>query len=133
MEERFKSIAHAKTRLRYHIIFSTKYRRKCLNEIKEEIFNSFKYAESKSDFKILLMNIDNDHIHFLLKFKPALSIEQVVRRLKQLSTYYLWKNHEQYFKKYYWRTRQIWTGGYFVSTIGEVSEQNIKQYIENQG
>ena len=46
--EEYESIAHAKTRLRYHIIFSTKYRRKCLNEIKEEIFNSFKYAEEKS-------------------------------------------------------------------------------------
>lgn len=131
--EKYESIAHAKTRLRYHIIFSTKYRRKCLDPIKDEILESFRYAESKSDFKILLMNLEEDHIHFLLKFKPALSIEQVVRRLKQMSTNYLWKNHEKYFKKFYWGTRQIWTRGYFCSTIGEVSEKNIRAYIEQQG
>ena len=131
--EEYESIAHAKTRLRYHIIFSTKYRRKCLNEIKEEIFNSFKYAEEKSDFKILLMNLEEDHIHFLMKWKPALSIEQVVRRMKQLSTFYLWKNCDRHFKKFYWKKRQIWTGGYFVSTIGNVSEKNIEHYIQNQG
>lgn len=131
--EIYESIAHAKTRLRYHIIFSTKYRKKCLNDIKDDVFEAFKYAESKSDFKILLMNLEDDHIHFLMKFKPSLSIEQVVRRMKQMSNYYLWKNHETYFKKIYWKKKQIWTGGYFCSTIGNVSEENIKMYIEQQG
>jgi putative transposase len=132
-DERFESIAHAKTRLRYHIIFSTKYRRKCLEQVKEEVLNSFRYAEEKSDFKILIMNLEDDHIHFLLKFKPSLSISQVVSRMKQLSNFYLWKNHEPYFRKYFWKKNKIWTSGYFTSTIGEVSEQKILEYIKNQG
>ncbi len=124
---------HAKTRIRYHIIFSTKFRKNCLNEIKDEVFNAFKYAEERSDFKILMMNLENDHIHFLMKWKPSLSITQVVRRMKQLSSKYLWDNQETYLKKFYWGTKKIWTGGYFVSTLGEVSEEKIKEYIENQG
>lgn len=132
-ELRFESIAHAKTRLRYHVIFSTKYRRKCLGEVKEAILASFRYAEEKSDFKILIMNLEDDHIHFLLKFKPSLSITSVVSRMKQLSTWYLWKHHRDYFRKYYWSKNKIWTGGYFVSTIGEVSEEKVIEYIKNQG
>jgi putative transposase len=132
-DKRFESIAHAKTRLRYHIIFSTKYRRKCLGIIKEDIFNAFNYVEEKSDFKILVMNLEDDHIHFLLKIKPALSIEQVVRRMKQLSTWYLWQHNRDYLNKYYWSKKKIWTGGYFASTIGEVSEEKILEYINNQG
>lgn len=132
-DDRFESIAHAKTRLRYHIIFSTKYRRKCLEKVREEVLAAFRYAEEKSDFKILIMNLEDDHIHFLLKFKPSLSITQVVSRMKQLSNWYLWKYQEEHFRKFFWKKNKIWTGGYFASTIGEVSEQTILEYIKNQG
>ena len=129
----YETISHAKTHLRYHIIFSTKYRRKCLEAVKDEIFASFKYAENNSDFEILIMNLEDDHIHFLLKFKPSLSITQVVSRMKQLSNSFLWKNNEAHFKKYFWKKNKIWTGGYFASTIGKVSENRILEYIKNQG
>ncbi len=129
----YDSIAHSKTRLRYHIIFSTKYRRHCLEQVRDAVLASFKYGESISDYKILVMNLESDHIHFLLKWKPALSIEQVVRRMKQMSTAYLWEHQSAHFKKYYWGTNQIWTGGYFCSTVGNVSEANVIAYIEAQG
>ena len=129
----YDSIAHSKTRLRYHIIFSTKYRRNCLEPVRDEVLESFRYGESISDYKILTMNLEGDHIHFLLKWKPSLSIEQVVHRMKQCSTVYLWDHCGPHFKKFYWGTRSIWTGGYFCSTIGEVSEANIISYIEAQG
>ena len=132
-QDRYESIAHAKTRLRYHIIFSTKYRRKCLTQIRDSIFNSFQYAQERSHFKILKMELDKDHIHFLVKCKPALSIEQAVRRMKQLSTNYLWKHEKDYLKQFYWKDKILWSGGYFCSTIGEVSEKTIKNYIEHQG
>ena len=128
----FKSVAHAKTYLRYHVIFSTKYRKKCLNEIREEVLAAFKYTESISDFKILEMEVDQDHIHFLLKIKPALSIAQVVRRLKQVSTNQLYKKAGPHLRKFFWRKNVLWTGGYFVATVGYVGEDVIKRYINNQ-
>lgn len=132
--KKFESVAHAKTKIRYHLIFSTKYRKKCLNEVREEVLESFRHAEKNSDFKILLMELDHDHVHFLMRWKPALSIEQVVRRMKQYSTDYLWKKRPDHFKKYYWgKQKKIWTGGYFVSTIGDVSESRVVEYIKNQG
>lgn len=57
-ENEYKSYFHAKTLLRYHIIFSTKYRYKCLNSIRDIIFNAFKHAEKNSRFEILTMEID---------------------------------------------------------------------------
>jgi putative transposase len=132
--ETYESIAHAKTRLRYHIILSTKYRKKCLNEIHESILEAFTLAEKNSSFKILTMELDKDHIHLLMKWKPSLSIVQVVRRLKILTTKYIWEKNEDYLKKYYWgNKRKLWSGGYFCSTIGDVSERTLKNYIENQG
>ena len=49
----YDSSYHSKTYLRYHIIFSTKYRRKCLTEIRDYVLQSFKYVESISDFNIV--------------------------------------------------------------------------------
>ena len=133
-DDKYRTFGHAKTRLRYHMIFSTKFRRKCLEKIHDDVISSFKYAESKSNFKILVMELDKDHIHMLIEFKPKYSIEQVVSRLKQLTTNYLWKIQRDYLKKYYWKQHNIlWTHGYFCSTIGDVSESTLKTYIENQG
>ena len=124
---------HAKTRLRYHIIFTTKYRRKCLDDIKDSVMNAFMYAESISHFKILEMEADRDHIHLLMEFGPVYSIEQTVRRLKQVTTNYLYEHVGWYLKKFYWSSKKkLWTAGYFVSTIGDISEQKAIEYIRNQ-
>lgn len=129
----YDSKAHAKTCLRYHIVFSTKYRRKCLLAIQSEVLAAFRHSEECSDYRILYMNMEDDHIHFLLKWKPSLSIEQVVRRMKQLSTIYLWKQSKSYLNQFFWGPRhRIWTNGYFCATVGNVSDVIVAKYIEKQ-
>ena len=133
---KYECFAHVKTRLRYHIIFSTKYRRKCLNNIHDDVINVMKQAENceKAKFHIEIMELDKDHIHFLIKIDPSECISNVVHYLKQFSTYYLWKTHYDHLHKFYWSGKhELWTRGYFVSTIGNVSENTLKAYIENQG
>lgn len=131
---KYQTYSHAKTRLRYHFIFSTKFRRKCLNKIHDVVIDAFKKVESKSNFKILAIELDEDHVHMLVSFKPHYSIEQVVKRLKQMSTFYIYQKEYDYLKQFYWKQKNVlWTHGYFCSTIGEVSEKKIIKYIENQG
>lgn len=129
----YLTLGHAKTHLRYHIIFSTKYRKRCLNQIHDSVIEAFKKSETNSHYKILTIELDKDHIHLLITFKPFLSISQVVRRLKQLTTRYIWDQNENFLKKFYYKNKVLWTHGYFCSTVGKVSEATIKKYIENQG
>lgn len=133
--KKYECYPYAKTKIRYHIIFSTKYRRKCLNQIHDDVLETMRLAEQKNKkFKIEMMELDKDHIHFLIKISPDETISNVVHCLKQISTYYLWKKHFAHLSKFYWSGKHyLWTRGYFCSTIGEVSENKIKQYIENQG
>lgn len=133
MNKLYKTYGHAKTNLKYHIIFSTKYRRKCLTDIRDIVISSFRYVESKSDFEIMEMELDKDHIHLLLEFKPSLSIQSVVNRLKSMSTNYLYKACSQYLHNFYWSKNELWTRGYFCSTIGDVSQKTLIHYIRNQG
>lgn len=129
----FVTHGHGKNRLRYHIILSTKYRRPCLSGIENVVYGVFRSVELKSDFKIVEMGVDNgDHIHLIIKAKPSLSPDQIVRRLKQLSTVSLWDEEKGHFEKFYWRKKIIWSSGYFVSTVGSVSDKVVLDYVKKQ-
>ena len=131
--EEYKSIAHAKTRIRYHLVFSTKYRRKCLTGIEDCVYSAFRKVESESDFSIIDMAIDDgDHIHLAITFKPSLSILQVVRRIKQMTTWIIWIECGSKLRRFYWNRKVLWSGGYFVSTIGSVSDKTVLRYIQKQ-
>ncbi len=126
------NLSHSKTRLFYHIVFSTKYRKKCLEPIKEYILKYIKESETK-EFTVCFSNTDKDHIHLLIHTTPNISIAEIVHRLKQQTTYFMWHNHYNYMRKWYWgRQHRLWTRGYFCSTIGSVSKQTLESYIEKQ-
>lgn len=132
--KKYKTFNHAKAYIRYHLVFSTKYRKNCLTGIKTELFEALKMAEEKSRlFRIRVMEIDKNHIHFLISIKPDESISNVVKTLKQFSTYYIWKNKYEHMRQYYWKKpHYLWTRGYFIKTVGDCDEEKIKKYIENQ-
>lgn len=134
LEDNSRTRNHYVANLKYHFVFCTKYRRKCLTKIREQVFNAFRYCESKSHFKIHTMNIDEDHIHFLIEIPVTYSVGQTIRRLKEMTTNYLYRECDSWLRNFYWsKKRQIWTHGYFCSTLGEVSEKTVMVYIENQG
>lgn len=87
----------------------------------------------KYDFEIKNMNSDIDHIHFLISYKPKVSISSIVRVLKQESTIYIWKKYANFLKYHYWKEHTFWSDGYFVASIGDANEQTIQKYIEEQG
>lgn len=127
---------HSKTHIRYHIIFSTKYRRKCLNEIKNDVIKCFVDCAERSDFNIYNINLDKDHVHMLVEVPPTLKISSCVSRLKQISTNELYRNPvtAAWLKHFYWgKKKKLWTHGYFCSTIGLVSETIVWNYINSQG
>jgi putative transposase len=88
---------------------------------------------NRANFKIEVIEVDNDHIHLLIDSVPNISTMQIVRKLKQESTISVWKQFPQILNKYFWKERTFWTDGYFVSTTRQASEETIRKYIENQG
>jgi putative transposase len=80
------------------------------------------------------MESDIDHMHFLIDYGPILSISVIVRHLKQVSSTEIWKMHEKFLKTQFWKHRNFWTKGYFVSSVGNASidKNKITKYIEEQ-
>ena len=79
------------------------------------------------------METDQNHVHFLIRYIPRLSIAQIVRRLKQESTRQIWQLHSASLRKQYWYQQIFWSDGYFVCSIGEASPDTIREYILSQG
>ena len=134
-ERKYRSKNHSKFLIKYHIIFVCKYRRRVLRnqQIDEDLKQILFDIANESDFSIEVMETDKDHIHMLVSSIPRLSPLQIVRKLKQESTHRIWKQHADILRRIYWREHTFWTDGYFVSTIGNVSQETVKHYIENQG
>ena len=65
------------------------------------------------------METDKDHIHLLIDYDPKVSVLQIVRRLKQETTSELWKVHDSYLKKHFWKEHTFYSDGYFACSIGE--------------
>lgn len=133
---KFIKLSHCVYYCDYHMSITTKYRHEWLNEgifayLKTRLLEIRKHYPL-IDFKTI--NYDKnqpDHLHLLISLPPAMSVGTVVRIIKSNTSTSL-KQKFPFLKQLYWGTDGIWSDGYFVSTIG-VNEQQIKQYIENQG
>lgn len=123
---------HSKYRLNAHIVFVVKYRKQLLvGAINEFIKNKCFEIANRSNFDIDILETDKDHIHLLVNYEPKISLLSIVRRLKQETTFHVWKNFD--LSKEFWKERTFWSDGYFVCSIGEASSDTIRKYIESQG
>ena len=117
----------------YHIVFSTKYRRKIFNKGVGEYLVITMQSISKyyPDIRIEQAKTDQDHIHFLISIPHRFSISKVVNLLKS-NTGGMMRKKFPFLNDVYWGDDGIWSTGYFVSTVG-LNEEMIRKYIENQG
>ena len=134
MDNRYNHHNRRKYSLKVHIVLVTKYRKQLLtstitDDIKHKIFNIC----NSNDWNIIAMETDKDHIHFLISYDTTDRVCDIVKLIKQQTTYYLWQKYSSFLSKQYWKKRIFWSDGYFACSIGEVSSATIQKYIESQG
>ena len=134
MKIEYQHSRHNKNLLIVPLSFVTKYRRKIFygefrNDIKQCLFDICQ----KNLWYVIRMETDKDHVHMLMQYNPTDSITKIVSKLKQMSTYSMWIKHPDILLKYYWNTKTLWSDGYFAASIGQVSQDTIEKYIEQQG
>ena len=125
---------HSKFLIKYHIILVCKYRKQLLvGAVEYDMKKIMRHISEMSDFDIEVMETDKDHLHMMVRSEPKLSPLQIVRRLKQMSISAVWKKYGDFLRHNFYEEHTFWPDGYFVSSIGNVSQETIKKYIENQG
>lgn len=88
-----------------------------------------KIAENK-DVSISHIEVIPDHVHLMISFPPKLAPSDVVKSLKGTSAREWFKQFPDT-KKLLWGGH-LWTGSFFMSTVGNVSKEIVAEYIENQ-
>jgi len=113
----------------YHIIFCPKYRRRVLvdgieERLKELVFEK----QDEYQYKILEIEVMPDHVHMIVDCNPKIGIYSVVSKIKGYTSNVLRKE----FSKLRSRLPTLWTRSKFISSVGTVSLDVVKQYIEDQ-
>jgi len=117
--------------LKYHIVFCVKYRHQILEgQIKQDLKDFFLKLAEANGFQIEAIEIVPDHVHLLLNCTPQHHIPDLLKTIKGPSARFLFTKHPE-LKKRLWGGH-LWNPSYFVSSIGETSENAIKKYIESQ-
>ena len=132
--DKWKSKNRHKYLLQYHLIFVCKYRKKLLiKSIADDIKQLSYEICNKHNVTIKEMKTDKDHIHYLIETEPNISVSQIVNLMKSYITYHIWERHQEFLSKHFWKEHTLWTDGYFVCSVGNVSEKTLREYIKNQG
>ena len=130
MDNRYNRHNRRKYNLKVHIVPVIKYRKQLLkdsisDDVKQKIFD----IANTRGYEIIAMETDKDHIHFLISYDTTDRVCDIVKIVKQETTYYLWQKYGSFLSKQYWKKRILWSVGYFACSIGEVSAAIIKSIL----
>lgn len=128
MDYRYGS--HTVFKIEYHFVWVTKYRYQVLRgEVGERVRELIRQTCEAFEIRILKGVVSKDHVHILVSVPPELAPSEVMRRIKGRTARKLLEEFPT-LKKRYWG-RHFWARGYFCATVGEMTEEMIKNYLEH--
>ncbi|MFS0645753.1 IS200/IS605 family transposase [Siminovitchia sp. 179-K 8D1 HS] len=129
------NLKHARTcvyNVNYHIVWSVKYRRKVLTcEIEKYLKELFQEIAKEKGFEVMMMEVgEQDHIHVFASAHPKIAPSYIVKMLKGISGRKLFLQFPE-IKQKLWKGH-LWNSSFYLETVGSISEDVIKKYIEKQ-
>ena len=116
----------------YHVVWSVKYKKKIITrEIEEKLKQWAMEIAGEKGFVVDLFEAGQmNYIHCFISAPPKISISYIVKMLKGITGRKLFIYYPD-IEEQLWNG-QLWNHSYYVETVGAVSEENIKKYIEKQ-
>ena len=113
----------------YRVIFCPKYRRNVLTPtIQKRMKEIVVEVANENNSGVQEMEVMEDHVHLLLDVDPTVGIDIVISRIKGRSSNILRREFPELKRK----LPTLWTRSKFIATVGAVSLDVVKQYIEDQ-
>lgn len=129
--ENYRTVSHTKYDIKVHIVWITKYRKKVLRgDIARRVRYLLREICLSEEIQILKGHVSSDHIHMLVSIPPKLSISKMMMHLKGKTSRKLMQEYGE-IKRKFWGNH-IWARGYFAASSGNVMDEVIMSYIENQ-
>ena len=127
----YKRGSHTIFSIHLHIVWVTKYRRKILRgDIANRVRDIIREECRKKKVDILKGHVSSNHVHVMVSIPPQVAVSRLVQQMKGKSAYLLLAEFSQ-IRKQFWG-RHVWARGYFARSSGNLTDELIKAYIENQ-
>ena len=131
-EGKYRRGHHCVFLTQYHIIFCPKFRfsvlkgdaAEALKEILAEICKEY-------DYVIKALEVMEDHVHLFVSCPQTAAPSDIARTLKSRSAIMMFRQFPG-LKRFYSRCGALWSRGYFIASVGSVSEATVRKYIEEQ-
>ena len=122
--------SHTVYRIEYHFVWVTKYRYKILmGDVGQRVKELVKQTCEAFEIEILKGVVSKDHVHIMVSAPPELAPSEIMRRIKGRVATKLFEEYP-HIKRRYWG-RHVWARGYFCATVGQMTQEMIKQYLEH--
>ena len=126
------SMGHCIVSVQYHIIWCPKFRFHVLDgDAGDTLKGNLEGICKEYHYRIKAMEVMPDHIHLFLDIPHTVAPCDVVRTLKSLSAVRMFQHYPS-LKTFYSRCGSLWSRGYYLASVGHISETTVKKYIEEQ-
>ena len=130
--ENYRRSSHSVYDIKYHIVWITKYRKPVLRgDIADHARELIREICKAKNVEIIKGHISHDHVHLFVSVPPHLSVRKLVQSVKGKSSRKLMMEYKS-LNRQFWG-QHIWARGYFVASSGNVTDEVIVKYIEEQG
>ncbi len=131
---KLESACHSVYKIRYHMVFCVKYRKKLLYD--KDRIEFLKYIcseiEQRYSFVFDAIGTDGDHVHVFVGAAPRYAPSKIMQIIKSIVARELFKRFPD-IKKQLWGGH-FWSEGGYIGTVGDgVTSEIVKEYINNQG
>ncbi len=131
-QQELSSLHHCVFSLTYHLVITTKHRRKVITkEMLIRLHEIFDETLKKWDCKLIEFNGEVDHVHLLLNASPNIQLSILVNNLKTVSSRLIRRDFKATISKVY-RKPVFWHRSYCIVTAGGAPLKVIRRYIEEQ-
>ena len=129
--ELYRKTSHTVFDLKYHLVWITKYRKPVLRGgVGYRVRHLIREICSTHNIQILRGHVSSDHVHLFLSIPPQLSISKVAQYLKGKTSRKLLQE-STVLSKQFWG-QHLWGRGYYAVSSGNITDEMIAQYIEQQ-
>jgi putative transposase len=129
--QNYRKTSHAVYDIKYHLVWSTKYRKKVLyGQVAERLRELIREICKGNEIDIIKGSISRDHVHLFLSVPPFLSVSKLMQSLKGKTSYKLLSEFKELGRAFW--GRHIWGRGYFAASSGNVTDEVIMEYIATQ-
>lgn len=123
--------AHTTHRLRYHLVWIPKYRKRVLEgTIATRLTQLLHEGCQVNSWEVHELSVQPDHIHLLIQISARESVSAVVQILKGGTSKQLRLEFAD-LKEFLWG-KSFWAAGYFAESVGVHEESVVRRYIRNQ-